>query len=34
MLVVTTRMQLRSLRGYRDECEHLGIKTNGERIEK
>ena len=34
MLLVTTRMQLRSLRCYRDECEHLGIKANGERIEK
>jgi hypothetical protein len=34
MLVVTTRMQLRSLRGYQDECEHLGLNRNGERIEK
>ena len=25
LLVVSTRLQLRSLRGYQDECEHLGI---------
>lgn len=34
LLIVSTRMQLRSLRGYQDECEHLGLKRNGAYIEK
>ena len=34
LLIISTRMQLRSLRGYQDECEHLGLKRNGAYIEK
>lgn len=34
LLVILIRSQLRSLRGYQDECEHLGLKRNGEYIEK
>ena len=34
LLLVSARMQLRSLRGYQDESEHLGLTRNGEHIEK
>ena len=34
LLIVSTRLQIRSLRGYQDECEHLDLNRNGERIEK
>lgn len=34
LMLVSARLQIRSLRGYQDECEQLGLKRNGEYIEK
>ena len=34
LMIVSTRLQLRSLRGYQDECEHLGLTCNGEYTDK